>query len=141
MKDVENDEQEIEFFETEEMYALTDKVQSYEYINSKNLDHSISGETEEDLENQVSNFLEDLHGEMVDLVTFINENFKNIKIELPASLDIDRQIKHYKERLEKAIDKKDDYITPYWSGYQNGKINELKSIISTLKYVKRRIEL
>jgi primase-polymerase (primpol)-like protein len=129
-------EQEVEFFETKEMYALTDKVQSYDYIDSKNLDHSISGETEEDLENEVSNFLEDLHGEMVDLVKFINDNFKNITVELPATVDFDRWMKYYEERKEEIEDNAGKYITQYWIGYNKGKYHAYDSIIRTLQHLK-----
>lgn len=133
-------EQEPIFGETDEMYKLTDLVSGFEFIDSKNLDYHIGGESEDDLENEVSNYLEDLNAEMVELVTFINENFKNIKIELPALSSVNRWIKHYKERKEQLANETDKYITQFWIGYTKGEYNECTSIIRILGHIKGRIE-
>ena len=137
---VEKDEQEIIFGETNEMYALTDLVNGFEFIDSKSLDYSIGGKCEEDLENEVSNYLGDLHAEMVQLVNFINYNFKSIEISLPVSIDIGRWIKNYKERLKTAKDNSDNYITQYYSGRQNERIKSLEGFIKSLEYIKERVE-
>jgi hypothetical protein len=138
---VENEsEDEIEFFQTDEMYALTDKVRSLEYIDSDNLDYHIGGETKEDLEYEINYFMEDLHGEMKELRNFINENFKGIKIKLPTSVNIDMWIKHYKESIEKVEDNLDKYKTPFWVGYNKGEMNAYKRFVKILERIKDRIE-
>ena len=138
----ENNEQEPIFSETDEMYALTDLIQEFEFIDSKNLDYSIGGESKEDLENEVSNYLEDLHAEMVELVNFINDNFKDIKVEIPVSGNLDRWIKYYRKQIDRLENKEKEYknISGYYTGYNKGEIIAYKSIVRTLVYMKGRIE-
>lgn len=130
----------IEFSETDEMYNLTDKILNYEYIDRKELDRYIGGESEKELEHEINAFLENLHGEMVDLVKYINDNFKNIGVEMPISHIIDVWVKHYKKQIdtleEKLENKSDADKMSYWGGYDKSEMSACKGFVRTLEYIK-----